>query len=53
MFIIVQPKIEEAIKAVSQSFDDSEGGMDGLMQTLACEVRKRIIEQCTDLNKTS
>ncbi|XP_025096259.1 LOW QUALITY PROTEIN: integrin beta-1-A-like [Pomacea canaliculata] len=31
------PKMEEAIKAVSQSFDDSEGGMDGLMQTLACE----------------
>lgn len=32
--------MEEAIKAVSQSFDDSEGGMDGLMQALACEVRK-------------
>ena len=36
----------EALKAVSQSFDDYEGGMDGLMQSLACEVRK-LIGICT------
>nr|AVP12656.1 integrin beta 3 [Littorina littorea] len=30
-------RMEKALKAVSQSFDDSEGGMDGLMQALACE----------------
>ena len=30
--------MEDALNAVSQSFDDSEGGMDGLMQALACEV---------------
>ena len=27
-----------ALSAVSQSFDDSEGGLDGVMQVLACEV---------------
>lgn len=30
-------KMTDALKAVSQSFDDSEGGLDGMMQALACE----------------
>ena len=28
----------DALNVVSQSYDDSEGGMDGLVQALVCEV---------------
>nr|KAG5690037.1 hypothetical protein BaRGS_009844 [Batillaria attramentaria] len=34
---LFEEKMKEALKTVSQSFDDSEGGMDGMMQALVCE----------------
>ena len=33
-----QAKMADALNVVSQSYDDSEGGMDGLVQALICEV---------------
>lgn len=33
-----QARMADALNVVSQSYDDSEGGMDGLVQALVCEV---------------
>ncbi|XP_059165654.1 integrin beta-1-A-like [Physella acuta] len=47
-------KMREALEDVSQSMDDAEGGLDGLVQSLACDrigwrdVSRRIIVYCSN-----